>query len=85
MDANSFDSLARLIGRSGSRRAMRKALGSGAWGLAWARLGLEAATAQEATRHDGCVHVNRRCKKSGQCCSGICKGKKGRKRCDPAR
>jgi hypothetical protein len=29
----------------------------------------------------GCVDVGRFCKKAGQCCSGICQGKKGKKKC----
>jgi hypothetical protein len=29
----------------------------------------------------GCVNVGSFCKHAGQCCSGICEGKKGKKRC----
>jgi hypothetical protein len=29
----------------------------------------------------GCVDVGKFCKKSHQCCSGICQGKMGKKRC----
>jgi hypothetical protein len=29
----------------------------------------------------GCVNVGYACKRSGQCCSGICTGKQGKKRC----
>jgi hypothetical protein len=29
----------------------------------------------------GCVDVGKFCKNSGQCCSGICQGKKGKKKC----
>jgi hypothetical protein len=29
----------------------------------------------------GCLEVGDRCKSADQCCSGICKGKKGKKRC----
>jgi hypothetical protein len=29
----------------------------------------------------GCVNVGGYCKNSGQCCSGICQGKKGKKKC----
>jgi hypothetical protein len=29
----------------------------------------------------GCLDVDKACKRASQCCSGICKGKKGRKRC----
>ncbi len=29
----------------------------------------------------GCVNVGNACKRSGQCCSGICTGKQGKQRC----
>ena len=29
----------------------------------------------------GCLNVGSACKRGGQCCSGICQGKKGKKRC----
>lgn len=29
----------------------------------------------------GCLNVGKRCTRAGQCCSGVCQGKKGKRRC----
>jgi hypothetical protein len=73
MDAVRFDHLARLVDGTGSRRRTLAALTLGFLGLS----GLHGA----AEAGPGCKDVGKRCKRGAQCCSGICKGKHGRKRC----
>jgi hypothetical protein len=80
LDAHGFDRWTRSL----SRRAIAGALGLGALGLP---------TLLEAKKHKhkkkkkvkfndfGCVNVGNFCKNSGQCCSGVCQGKKGKKKC----
>jgi hypothetical protein len=77
IDAFRFDRLTRALVAPASRRRL---LG----GLA-GPLG-DAATAKQRRKKVkrnafGCVNVGKFCKHDGQCCSGICKGKKGKKRC----
>jgi hypothetical protein len=76
LDDRSFDTLARLIGAT-TRRAAVTALAAGALGLV---LGLRDAEAGAA----GCLNPGRSCSRGKQCCSGLCKGPKGRKRCRTA-
>jgi hypothetical protein len=80
------DALARWIAEGPlSRRRVFKladaAIIGGVLSAALSRFGVSPASAQEAANHFGCVHVSHRCTKSGQCCSGVCKGKEGHKTC----
>jgi hypothetical protein len=82
MDGSRFDRWTRAL----SRRTVAGVLGLGALGLP---------SLIEAKKHKhkhkkkkkvkfndfGCVDVGNFCKNSGQCCSGICQGKKGKKKC----
>lgn len=85
MDHDRFDQIARTVSSRLSRRAAAGALGLGSLGLA--ALGpAEVATAKKGkkkvkTNEFGCVDVGKFCKKSDQCCSGICQGKKNKKKC----
>jgi hypothetical protein len=85
MDPGRFDAATRSLAAGASRR---RALG----GLATALLTVAGGRAPEAmaakkrrrrVRRNafGCVNVGGFCRNAGQCCSGICRGKKGKKRC----
>jgi hypothetical protein len=73
VDANRFDRLTRSLSTKTSRRQTLAALLLGSAGLAvpvdWVVAG------------PGCKNVGRKCKRSTQCCSGVCKVKKGKNRC----
>jgi hypothetical protein len=73
MDTLRFDSVTRRLSVSASRRQTLAALALAALG----RFGL----GDEAAAGPGCKDVGATCKEATQCCSGLCKGKKGRKRC----
>ena len=73
MDSARFDRLAMTIGRRTTRRAALRLLGA-ALGTA---LSMRARDDAGAT-HFGCRHWKEGCKRSEQCCSGICWRKKCR-------
>jgi hypothetical protein len=85
MDAHRFDALARALAPGATRRhVLGGLLGVGLGG--GAARPPDAATAEKRRRRVrrnafGCVNVGGFCKNAGQCCSGVCRGKKGRKRC----
>jgi hypothetical protein len=91
MDGPQFDRLALLVTTAQTRRrAVIRLLGGVAAGSVLAPLGFGGAVAKKhkhqkktkIKRNDfGCVNVDNACKNGGQCCSGICAGKKGKKRC----
>jgi hypothetical protein len=85
MDTDRFDSLTRTFATVLSRRAIAGALGLGALALpdlAGAKKKRKNQSKKKVKFNDfGCVNVGGFCKKAGQCCSGICKGKKGKKKC----
>jgi hypothetical protein len=79
-----FDRFTRSVSTLLSRRTLAATLGLGALGLP----GLAEAKKhkkrkkKKITRNEfGCVDVGGFCKNSGQCCSGICSGKKDKKKC----
>ncbi|MGH2617419.1 MAG: hypothetical protein ACRDJC_19470 [Thermomicrobiales bacterium] len=76
MDDRSFDRLTRRLVLGGFMAAL---------GLGTARLpdGTNARKRKKKLKRNefGCVNVGRFCKNGGQCCSGICRGKKGKKKC----
>jgi hypothetical protein len=87
MDHRAFDELIRSLTKS------RRVLLGGAL-VAAGRLGFSAADAKKRKRKKrnkrqsvgtpnafGCLNVGDPCKSAEQCCSGICSGKKGKKRC----
>ena len=67
------------------RFTRRFVLGGLARGVPSALLGVGGSGAKQRKKVKrnafGCVDVGRFCRRGGQCCSGICAGKKGRKRC----
>lgn len=80
MDADRFDRLSRAAARVLTRRAMAGILGVGFLALPCltdARKKKRRKRKQKIRRNAfGCVNVGRFCKSNGQCCSGICNGKK---------
>ncbi len=91
MDGPQFDRLALLVTTAQTRRrAVIRLLGGVAAGSVLAPLGFGGAVAKKhkhqkktkIKRNDfGCVNVDNACKNGGQCCSGICAGKKGKRTC----
>jgi hypothetical protein len=85
MDDRQFDSLARaLVAATTTRRRVLAA------GVLSGVLGMPGLFDTVAKKHKkrrkkiqrnafGCVNVGSFCKNSGQCCSGVCQGKKGKK------
>jgi hypothetical protein len=73
MDATRFDLLARTLAMASSRRQALSALLLGGVALTHG--------AGESEAGPGCKNVGKKCKKKKDCCSGICKGKKGKKKC----
>jgi len=78
MHAQHFDSLVRRLGDTASRRRALEVLGGGVMAALFARVGVEEAGAA------GCRNAGHGCKRRRQCCSGICRGKSGHKRCRQA-
>jgi hypothetical protein len=78
MDSHGFDGLTRSVATLLSRRCLAGALGFGALtfpGLAKARK--KHKHKKKVKFNDfGCVNVGGFCKNNGQCCSGICTGKR---------
>src|SRR4051794_8512906 len=85
MDSVRFDGLARSVSTMLSRRTLASALGLGALalpGLAEAKKKHHHKKKKKVKFNDfGCVDVGRFCKNNDQCCSGICEGKKDKKKC----
>lgn len=81
MDGTRFDAMAKArIAGSASRRGALRLLAGGALGLARQRLSRSGAAAQE-DEAVGCLHFGRPCRRPGQCCSGVCRGKRGKETC----
>lgn len=87
MEPDRFDQLTRRYVRLLSRRAIAGALGLGALALpglsdAKKRHKRKRKHKKKVKRNEfGCLNVGTFCKNSGQCCSGICQGKKGKQQC----
>lgn len=87
MHERRFDELLHAFATGRSRRATLASLASGIlaagsaarWESADAR---KKGKRQKIKRNEfGCVNVGSFCKNSGHCCSGICQGKKGKRKC----
>ena len=75
MDDRPFDRLTRRLVLGGFTAAL---------GLGTARLpDVAIAKKRKKVKRNafGCVNVGKFCKNAGQCCSGVCRGKKGKKKC----
>jgi hypothetical protein len=84
MDSVRFDRLTRSVSTVLSRRTLAGALGLGALvrpDLADAKKHKKRKKKKIKRNDFGCVNVGGFCKNSGQCCSGICSGKKDKKKC----
>jgi hypothetical protein len=85
MDTLRIDDLARLLGRASGRRRFVLGLAVGAVGITARGPGVVAAgkRRRKKVRRNtfGCVDVGGFCNTAGQCCSGVCQGKKGKRRC----
>jgi hypothetical protein len=80
MDTDRFDRATRTVSLALSRRGLTSALGLTALGIP--SLAAAKKKKKKIKRNEfGCVEVGNRCKNAGQCCSGICTGKKGKKTC----
>jgi hypothetical protein len=84
MDAARFDRLSRTFGTPSGRRTVLAGLI--ALPLAIGPIALGATAKKRKKRRVrfneyGCVSVGGFCKTNGQCCSSVCQGKKGKKRC----
>ncbi len=88
MDAAGFDTLARSLQRHIARRTALGVLGGGLAALL-TRVGPGDASARKKQKHKkkpklnefGCVNIGGKCRgKNGLCCSGICQGKKRKKK-----
>jgi hypothetical protein len=83
MDTSRLDHLIRRVSTRLSRRTLAGTLGLAALARPF---GIEARKKRKKKKKIrrnsfGCVNVGGFCKNSGQCCSGICQGKKGKKKC----
>jgi hypothetical protein len=84
MDTHHFDHLMLTLSLVLSRRGLTGALGLATIGLpslADAKKKKRKKSKKIKRNAFGCVDVGGFCKNSGQCCSGLCQGKKGKKRC----
>jgi hypothetical protein len=84
MDTSPLDRLTRSVSILLSRRTLAGALGLGALTFP---SGIDAGKKRKKKKKKikrnkfGCVDVGGFCKNSGQCCSGICQGTNGKKKC----
>jgi hypothetical protein len=87
VNQNRFDGLTRSLTSVPSRRDVLRGLAAAVVGVGAARVpGVVAARKTRKPKSPkpnefGCLDVGDRCKTAGQCCSGICKGKRGKRRC----
>jgi hypothetical protein len=72
MDATRFDRWTRALSAMPSRRQTFAVL---LGGVALLR------ETDDSSAGSGCKNVGAKCKKKKDCCSGVCKGKKGKKKC----
>lgn len=78
MNQRTFDQWSRILAtESLSRRGGLKLAAGGALASLLAGAGLSGRVAEAAS----CLRVDRPCRQARQCCSGICRGKKGKQTC----
>jgi hypothetical protein len=85
VDSDRFDLLTRAVPAILSRRSLAGALGLGTLALPILAEARKKHKKRKKIKRNafGCVNVGGLCRRSGQCCSGICQGKKGKKKCQP--
>jgi hypothetical protein len=90
VDARRFDHMTRSFGATFSRRSLLSSLTVTIAVIAGASFGGSHLAAKKQRKRKpkpgkpnafGCINVGDRCRHGEQCCSGICEGKKGKKRC----
>ena len=87
MNDLTFDRLVRALTQEHSRRGATRLLGGLAAGSVLGVVGHGEVVAKKhkhtkIKRNEfGCVNVGDACQNDGQCCSGICQGKKGKAKC----
>jgi hypothetical protein len=84
VDPESFATLTRAISSVLSRRSLAGALGlstAGRSGWVEAKKRKRRKKRKVKLNDFGCVNVGQFCKEAEQCCSGICQGKKDKRRC----
>jgi hypothetical protein len=85
VDRNDFDALTRSLSALPSRRAIVRGFVGAGLGGALGRLPQSTVARKRRKKVTlnafGCVNVGDFCRNADQCCSGICEGKKGKKRC----
>jgi hypothetical protein len=83
VEATRFELLTRAIASQLTRRRLASVLGlAGTTFPALVAAKKKRKRSKKVRRNDfGCVNVGSFCKNAGQCCSGICQGKKGKKTC----
>jgi hypothetical protein len=83
VDYRRFDQIARTLSTFQSRRGLLRALGFGALLLPGTASARNKKKRKKKPKFNdfGCVNFGGYCKSNNQCCSGICEGKEGKKRC----
>ena len=81
MDGESFDAVVQRAAVGASRRGVLRAGVGALAGVALGAIGTALGFAEAEASHFDCRHVGDRCKRATQCCSGICTGKRRRKKC----
>lgn len=94
MDATNFDQVTRALSSRLPRRAVAGLLGLGALGVTGLAHATSVNAGEHKHKHKqrrkkrkittnafGCVDVGKRCKQDGQCCSGTCADKQGKRTC----
>ncbi len=83
MESFRFDRLTRLVSLHLSRRTLAGAVGLATLALPHRIEAKKNRKKKKKIKRNafGCVNVGTFCKNSSQCCSGICQGKKGKKKC----
>lgn len=81
MDHDQFDRMTRTVASNLSRRTLAGIAGLGVLGAAGIAEAKKKNKKKVKTNEFGCVDVGKYCKNAGQCCSDICQGKKGKKKC----
>jgi hypothetical protein len=83
MDDGTFDQLTLLLSRLTSRRAMVGGIGLSAISLPSLAGAKKRKRKKKKVKFNefGCVSVGGFCKNADQCCSSLCEGKKGKKKC----
>jgi len=83
MDGTRFDDMTKRLTETGTRRRLLGGFAGGALAGFLALAAGDEVGAQEAAGRaaERCLREKQACKRGNQCCSGLCKGKRGKKKC----